>query len=406
MHRGKLISRRDLVASWAAAFAGAATVRARDQAPSPGKPGSASGELPVRLVRAVPNAAMLDVSADSEHICLYYTRHPTQSYTWNGSWKENSLGSTKDDALRVVERDSWASTYATRLPAKPNLAGFFADGQSLYVETSSIEPGGAVMGRLLIDLRTGQVQQRQDHLRQGIGHFSYRALAGRELLGLGTIPDSGKTGVIVKVQAPDYREIQRVPFAETRSPAMGHTEGPVTVSADRSTFVYTYDRNVVCRRTSDLGIIWSRETDPSLALWHAAMSCDARLVAAYVCDYTGIGQAKNRYVLILDGKDGREVTRVSADGLESLAVSTERQLLAAGQRVPIREGRGGTGKAGTQPTVFLFDLRSGRQVAELIQDQLYGGGKEYLTAGVDTRFMLDGKFLITSGLNTRVWQIG
>jgi hypothetical protein len=276
----------------------------------------------------------------------------------------------------------------------------------LYVETLSIEPGGAVIGRLLIDLRTGQVQERQDHLRPGTDHFSYRALTGRELLGFGTVPDSGKTGVIVKAEAPDYREVQRVPFAETRSAALGKTEGPITISADRSTFVYTYDRNVVCRRTSDLGIIWSRATDPSLALWHATISADARLVAAYVCDFTGIGQARKRYVLILDGKDGSEVTRVSADGLESLAVSPERQLLAVGQRVLIREGKAGTGKAGTQPTVFLFDIKSGKQLAELIQDRFYGGGKEYLTAGVDVRFMVDGKFLVTSGLNTRVWQIG
>jgi len=315
--------------------------------------------------------------------------------------------SKDEDALRVVDLGSWASSYAKRLPVKPLVGSFFVDGGHMYIETQpSIEPGGAVMERLLIDLGTGGVQELTEHTRSGRVHFSYRALTGRELLGFGNVPDSGKTGVIVRAEAPDYREIQRVPFAETRSAALGKTEGPVTVSADRSTFVYTYDRNVVCRRTSDLGIIWSRETDPSLALWHAAISADARLVAAYVCDFTGIGQARRRYVAILDGKDGSEVARISADGLESLAVSPERQLLAVGQRVPIREGKAGTGKAGTQPTVFLFDIKSGRQVAKLIQDQFYGGGKEYLTAGVGVRFMQDGKFLITSGLNTRLWQVG
>src|SRR5580692_11267142 len=162
MHRGKLISRRRLVAGWGA-LAWAAAVRARDQAPSAGRPGSASGDLPVRHVREVENAAMVDVSADSERICLYYTRHPTRSFTWNGEWKENRPVSKDEDALRVVEGGSWASTYATRLPVKPNLGSFFADGGSLYIETSSIEPGGAVMERLLIDLRTGQVQERQDH---------------------------------------------------------------------------------------------------------------------------------------------------------------------------------------------------------------------------------------------------
>lgn len=350
---------------------------------------------------------MVDVSADSERICLYYTRHPSRSFTWNGAWKENQPVSKDENALRVVERGSWASTYATELPIRPLVGSFFADGERMYIETQpSIEPGGAVMERLLVDLKTRQVQGLTEHTRSGRVHFSYRALTDQWLLGFGNVPDSGKTGVIVKAEAPDYREVQRVPFAETRSAALGKTEGPVTVSADRGTFVYTYDRNVVCRRTSDLKIIWSRDTDPSLALWHAAISADARLVAAYVCDFTGIGQERKRYVLILDGKDGSEVTRVSADGLESLAVSPERQLLAVGQRVPIREGKGGTGKAGTQPTVFLFDMKSGRQVAELIHDQFYGGGKEYLTAGVYVRFMLGGELLITSGLNTRVWQIG
>jgi hypothetical protein len=199
---------------------------------------------------------MVDVSADSEHICLYYARHPTRSFTWSGAWKENRPISKDEDALRVVERGSWTSAHATRLPVKPLVGSFFADGGHMYIETQpSIEPGDAVMDRLLIDLGTGRVQELTEHTRPGRVHFSYRALTGQELLGFGNIPDRGKTGVIVKAEAPDYREIQRVPFAETRSAAPGKTEGPATVSADRRTFVYTYDRNVVCRRTSDLGII-------------------------------------------------------------------------------------------------------------------------------------------------------
>ena len=107
---------------------------------------------------------------------------------------------------------------------------------------------------------------------------------------------------------------------------------------------------------------------------------------------------------VYDGKDGYPLATIPVDADETIAISPDRTLLAAGQRLAMR------GKvSGTQPTVLLFDITSGKKVATLIQDQFRGGGAEFIYAGFGINgivFTPDGRYLITSGLNTKVWKIG
>jgi hypothetical protein len=155
------------------------------------------------------------------------------------------------------------------------------------------------------------------------------------------------------------------------------------------------------RNSRDLELVWRREVDlsPDLRLWRVAISADGGLVAASASNNAGV--SGRFYVGIFDGKDGKEMARFNHESMEGLAISPDMKLLAAGQRVSIRNRI-----AGTQPTVFLYDLATNRQVATLIHDQFYGGGGEFLYAGVSTMFTPDGDHLVTTGLNTRVWKIG
>jgi hypothetical protein len=114
--------------------------------------------------------------------------------------------------------------------------------------------------------------------------------------------------------------------------------------------------------------------------------------------------AHRSLISMLSGRDGSVVTEFPFDGTEGVALSLDGSLLAAGYRVPL-EGR----RTGTQPTVAIIEVTSGKQIATIIQDQFRENGKEYLYAGFNPNgilFTLDGKYLITSGLNTKVWRVG
>jgi len=386
---------------------------ARGQDESAAKPGTAFGEVPARLVKEINYAGLLDVSPDSAKLCLYFTRHPVRSFReTEGNWHENTPPiRDSEDALRVIDVDSWTSSYATRLPALPFHGSFFADSTALCIEIPGVR--GGCTDHAVIYLRTGKMDERLEPLKLGGLNFSYTALSDSEILGSGYRVETNKTDVLARVAVPSYDEIQRVSFAETRSPSTGKTESDLMVSSDRKTFVYSVDNNVVCRRASDLGVKWTRqmkgtgETNPTAGPWRVAVSADGGLVAASIRGRPWAGQEPR--VDVYDGKDGTPLAAIPVDADEAIALSPDGRLLAAGKRVAMRGGKQAGGrKSGTQPTVLLFDIASGKQVATLIQDRFRGGGGEFLYAGFTSNGILftpDNKYLVTSGLNTRIWEI-
>lgn len=374
--------------------------RAQERDALAGKPRATYGRVPVRLVKEIKHALLVDVSYDSKKVCLYFTQHPVRSFRWAaGEWKERKASPREgEDALRVISADSWTSEYATRLPGTPYYGSFFADGQALCVGVPGVQGGNLWV---VIDLKNAKRADQIDPYDPSTLLFSYSALNDRTLLGSGLDRTTGKTKVLVRAQLPSYRELQRVPFAWNRSPRTGRTETGIIVSVNRRAFAYGFDNNVVYRSADDLRVLWAQTTDPELMLWHVAISADGDLVVASVCEQNSPGAAEKYYVGVFDGKDGKELTRLRAEGTEAVAISPDRKLVAVGLRVPLLAK-----KSGTQPTVELFEIASGKRVATLIHDQFYGGGKEFLYAGVGVEFTPDGKYLITSGLNTKIWEIG
>lgn len=392
----ELISRRKLLCS-VAALLPFSIKQAAGQAAPVDRPERLPNASRASLVKEIKNARLLDVSADSSKLCLYSSRHPVRSFTWSGTWKENKAPvRSGEEALRIVNANSWIEAFARRLPALPYEASFFADGGSVYVEIPGVNAG---TDHILIELLTGNMQQRSFPVRNGL-LFSYWALGDHMLLGAGRSASLNRVEVLVKAEAPDYNEVARVPFAEGRQRPGSGSEAPISVAADRRTFVYAYDSCLVCRRGQTLETLWTHTYDPELPFWRVGISADGSVVAAAAADTVAAGYSTKHYVGIFSGRDGRELTRLPILGLEGVAISPDGKTLAVGERVPLH-GR----KSGTQPTVTLFDIASRRKLATIIHDQFYGGGGEFLYAGVETSFSPDGSFLITSGLNTKIWRM-
>jgi hypothetical protein len=405
MHRRQLTSRRSVLQALAGLVAPALV--ARDSPTVPGSDRSAEGDISVRLVREIKYAQVLDLSPDGAELCLYYSRNPTRSFRSSGeAWRENKNPIPKNaDALRVINSSSWVQNYATKLPALPFYGSFFADGSAIYVGVPGVtESGQSGSADLIVDVKAGQISEHFDLYRPDATSFFYWATTDKTLLGLGYDPELRRTDVVVLAEAPSFKEIRRAPFAENR-PAGSKGETRIATSLDRRTFAYGVDDRVIYRNTSDLSVIWNQPMVPSLKMWHATISPRGGLVAASSNDGYLDGPQMRRvqegYVGVFDASTGRAITRIYADATEGIAISPDEKLLAIGQRV-FMPGK----TSGTQPTVLLFDIASGKRVATMVHDQFREGGGEFLRAGVSVRFTPDGKYLISSGLNTKIWEIG
>jgi hypothetical protein len=399
----QLISRRTLLSraghfAWPLVLSAGTSLAAQDS--------DDGGQRSLPLLKVIKNAQVLDISPDGKKICLYCSPNPTRSFRVTGTaWRENkSPVRETEDALRIIDFGSGTQIYAMRLPAVPFCASFLGDGMSFYVGIPGVTEG-AKSGdvHLIVSLKDNQVVEHFAPFSSSGLLFFYTALKDRKLLGTGKNPTPNRTEVLTLVESPNFTEVARATFCDNRIPGTAKSETPIAVSGDRTCLCYGVDDKVLLRSTADLSVIWTAKMIPNLQLWQVAVS--KQFVAASANDgYTGDGPPPKRvgqgYISLFDVASGREKTRVFADATESLALSPNGQLIAAGQRL-FMPGK----ESGTQPTVLLFDVSSGKRIATIIHDQFREGGAEFLHAGVRVRFSPDGRYLITSGLNTKVWDL-
>jgi hypothetical protein len=394
-----IISRRNFL--YAGAFLPLTTAAQRGAGKSPQ---SAESELPVQLLTDIPAAQLRDLSPDGSKLLLFCWRQSTRGFGWRRSEteKKSPLGSGKEP-LRVIDLASLSTIYATGLPAAPGDASFFEDSESFYVGVPGA--GNGATAHIVVDLHTRKKEEWLEPYNPEVLWFHYFALGGRQLLGAGHNVKKGLTEVLVlaEPQTGNYRETARVPYCLVdRGDIRNMLEVSPAVSSDRKTFVSTYGNNVVCRDTRDLGIRWIQQISnvDDVTLRCVTASPDGRLVAATASDRPQVEEASEYNVVICDGKDGRELTRLAVFLVNGLAISPDGKLLAGGLTIP--------NQSGVAATVLVYDIASGRRVATLVQDQFSGGGNQFLANHISgILFTPDGRHLITSGaVSTKIWEIG
>ena len=86
------------------------------------------------------------------------------------------------------------------------------------------------------------------------------------------------------------------------------------------------------------------------------------------------------------------------DGSEGVAISPDGKLLA----VSVREA----GKKGdVLPGAHIYDVTSGARIAAVVHDRIPPGRRQWLVAHCGVSFTSDGRYLVTSGMVTKVWNI-
>jgi hypothetical protein len=329
--------------------------------------------LQFKLIREFKDAGPFDISPDGRYACLGFNRR---------------------GKLQVVELETGRAIYNTELREDVLIARFFADGETLYAQTSLIDENERYRRRYqqaVIDLRTGNLNARLCDY-----HLGYFPLAAPFLLG-GEHNSADQGVALFLAKLPDYQETLRVPFAPfaRRYPKDPDGYSP-TFSANRKRVVHQVDHALVCRSTEDLSVIWTRPVEPDYhwGAWQLDMTPDGQTLASAVIDQSAL-HPQRYYVGIYDGTNGSVLARLPISAAMGVRISPDGKLIAVGERVVLPDGR-------IEPTVNLYEALTGVRVGKVSDSAV---AVAYSRAGISGRFTPDGKYLVTAGRDTKVWAL-
>ena len=349
-----------------------------------------------RPVKEFRGAFLHAVSADGSNMCVVLASGGIETWSYReGQWSRENVDSfPPDEPLCVVELGSWKTVYSTKLEAAPFVVSFLRDSPELYVTAVFLEVGKAGNQQVVIDLRAGSIKQEQ--IREGL----FQATRGQQLLT--TKGKLGKGRFLSVVELPDYREVAH---ADLEVPRSGRSGTSQIVSFDGDVFVYGVDDLVVCRRTDDLGVLWTRRIGAT-RVWRIAISARGDRVAA-VADAAPQRSPiippmlQPLFIVVYDGRSGTPIATFPADihFSEVLALSPDGKLLAIGVRIPAE---------GQNVDLFLdiYDIASNRRIARELHSRVPPGRFQNRAGFAAAEFTPDGRWLITSGHDrTKVWEV-
>ncbi len=210
-------------------------------------------KLQFHLIREFKNAVPFDISPDGRYVCLGVDQ--------------------RRGKLQVAELESGRAIYDTQLREDLLKARFFADGETLYVQTSLIDENERYRRRYqqaVIGLKTGKLETRLCDY-----HLGYFPLSAPFLLGSEYNSSLSQPVTLFRVSLPGYSEIARAPFVpfQRHYPNDPDSSSP-TFSADRKRVVHQADHALLCRSTEDLSVIWTRSIEPDYhwGAWHVDMT--------------------------------------------------------------------------------------------------------------------------------------
>jgi WD40 repeat protein len=354
--------------------------------------------IQAKAVAEFKNAQLLAISPDGQKLALYSTKEHLETFV-ERSGKFTRIDKNRDkDSLSVVDVRTSGVIYSNRFRNRVSSASFFADSNRLYAEIE----GSGQSQRIVVDLKTKTEQSLKP--ASWDAHTYFDAGTGNTLVGLVLSPAKGsKTRWLTLVELPVDEERARVSFATQEREAKGYDCGEA-FSADRSIVAYAFDHTVVSRRTRDLSVVWTRPIDREfLTVACLSVSADGSWVAFAVQEKDGLQAPGRCYIGVADGADGSQLARFPLNGTGGISISPDGKLLAVA--VPAEDLL----KSGQNaPTVQLYEVATGRQVASLVHDQvpdahttIFDG--RFTTDGI--QFTSDGKHLVTSTIHTRVWAI-
>lgn len=351
------------------------------------------------FVREFPNAQVEAISPNGEWLCLHYGTTVRQFR--GGVGQVFGRGGKPSFKICLVRCSTWREIWAKTIPDQISGASFFAEGDRLFAEARVYASQTIV--RTICDINTLMHSEEivtMDRVRS-IWTYAY----------------AGDTVVQHEYQRPNSKE----KFSKLNRVRMGtsevlHSSGSQNdssvgvaaemslpaISADRETVLHLYGNELVCRNSTDLSVRWSRRLDAAFNPIRFGIAPKGTFAVVAMWEQGKIShRARKVFIEVLSGKDGKQVGRLEVDGTDSVAVSDDGRLVAAGTqlRQSPRIGR-------IQTVVRLCDVQTGAELQKVIHDEL--SVDEHLASGLGHHGLLfspDGKYLFSSGKSTRVWAL-
>ncbi len=302
--------------------------------------------------------------------------------------------------LRIVDLGTWRETYSGGFHLRVLDVEFFADGRALFLNLPPAPRSPSRHG-VVVELADNERSGRIRSFDFAEDHEIARPLGGRTLLLERWAKKPRHLASLSLIDFSSGREIARADIETQRGDSL--PPSGVVLSGDRKMLVYFLNNQVVCRRSEDLGVVWVHQVEHGLSAEPLAASATGLSFAAVI--KSGFRDKNNflnltpLYIATYSGGTGDEVSRLQLRPKYGIALSPNGKLLA----VPVDEpGEGGDLFA----TASVYDSVSGDMLTSVFHDRIPSGRRQFLLSGCTAEFTSDGKYLVTSGMRTKVWKVG
>jgi hypothetical protein len=222
-----------------------------------------------------------------------------------------------------------------------------------------------------------------------------------------------KRSFLSLVEFPSFREIVKEPYAMEPRMSMTKIGGmslsndfDLKISANRKVLAYSYDHTLICRHVEDLKILWSQRMNPPMKAHLVAISPDGGHIAAFAVNSQWEPDQSESEVFVFDGKKGALEARMPIRGVRGFALSPAGHgfdISPDGKMFAVVDV---TGEKDTwEVRIHIHEVPSGKRLTSILHDRVGNAKRSKLAAFTGIHFTPDGRFLITSGINTKVWSL-
>lgn len=301
--------------------------------------------------------------------------------------------------LRLIEIGSWETISSYDFKVRISSAFFFADSQAIKICDNDIN-------QIFLDLQTGE----RTILKKGdprILDVSMYPVHDRNLLvrnyDEGDLP---YTKELALVKFPSFEILKRVPYATQprEAPPKENWKKPTAeyffiISDNKEVLAYSFDHVLVCRRTEDLEILRTWKIEPPLEAYGLHLSPNGQYIAAEIANELYKPKRKVYFISVFSVKTGVEIARLPLKDSTSYAISPDGSLLAVSDRE--------LDKKSNEWILItnIYELSSRNKLASVQHDRIKNRAHFEIETDFSTIFTPDGQYLITSGMNTKIWKI-
>ena len=387
-----------------------------------------SGGKELKLVSEYKKNTLLDISADGRLLLFYQTSRPMSTFHIPlGSGKAKAdQPETFDRLLRVVERETGREVGHIGTPTPPRGTTFVPVTQQVFYSEYEPRPQSRTVYKLW-NFASGVARACFDHPREvGLGppHFldqNHALLTVRH-----TDPNGEFRGTSFgKISLPDCTlELGTIAADDLKNFPIG---GLIALSPDRHYFAYTLrvsPDEVLVREAATLKVIKRIEFPPGIYFGSPMYTPDGKRLMVPASNTMIDNPETKRYLFFYDTTSYNlvkqlDITRSFTPSVMSdsptqdstlvgnkMAISPDGRLLAVAHEERREMRKLLFYETLDQAFITLYDLENGEKLGSASYPQIKYNWENPFAAQIDfLAFTPDGKYLLSSTYDTRVWQI-